>query len=275
MSERTISVVVMAVAIAVGCGSREDPGTPTSSGGDRAGEECAESQCDGPRPASPSRPCPDGVTIAGPACLRDAHGRCGWTERACPGGGGALPGGGGGGGRMCGGMQGLACADGEVCVYAIDAHCGAADQSGTCEPRPEACAEIFHAVCGCDGRTYGNECEAHRAGTSVASDGECPGGAGGGGAGGGAASGGSASGSAGSAGRPCGSRGMAPCGPDELCDYPLDAQCGATDRPGTCAARPRACTRDYRPVCGCDGQTHPNACTARSAGTSIAHDGPC
>ena len=83
-------------------------------------------------------------------------------------------------------MQGLACADGELCVYARDAHCGAADQTGVCRPRPEVCAEIYAPVCGCDDRTYGNECDAHRAGVSVASDGECAAGgaaaAGGGGA---------------------------------------------------------------------------------------------
>ncbi|MDQ3038088.1 MAG: serine protease, partial [Myxococcota bacterium] len=66
-----------------------------------------------------------------------------------------------------------------------------------------------------------------------------------------------------------------PCGPDELCDYPLDAQCGATDRPGVCRPRPRTCTRELAPVCGCDGQTHPTRCVAASQGIAVAHDGPC
>jgi hypothetical protein len=30
--------------------------------------------------------------------------------------------------------------------------------------------------------------------------------------------------------------------------------CGA-DQPGTCMPKSRACTRDLRPYCGCDGQT--------------------
>jgi hypothetical protein len=75
-------------------------------------------------------------------------------------------------------------------------------------------------------------------------------------------------------GRACGSRGLPPCAADEYCDFPDDG-CGAADRPGTCVRRPTACTREYMPVCGCDGRTHATACVAASAGVDVAQPGPC
>lgn len=73
----------------------------------------------------------------------------------------------------------------------------------------------------------------------------------------------------------CGVRGGVQCKATEFCSFPLAAQCGAADRPGTCAVRPQMCPMLFKPVCGCDARTYSNSCMAANSGVSVVSEGAC
>ncbi|MBX3208561.1 MAG: hypothetical protein KF764_26245 [Labilithrix sp.] len=76
-------------------------------------------------------------------------------------------------GKACGFWTTYQCNAGQFCSWAPGDICGAADASGKCSYKPEACIQLYDPVCACDGTTYGNACMAAAAGASVLSKGEC------------------------------------------------------------------------------------------------------
>ncbi|MCK4660501.1 MAG: hypothetical protein KAV82_13345, partial [Phycisphaerae bacterium] len=114
-------------------------------------------------------------------------------------------------------------------------------ETGACLPRPEFCPDIWDPVCGCDGVTYPNACEAAMAGMSVDYKG------------------------------PCICTGNSDCAPDQFCEYPL----GKCEPPGTCQQRPDIVPPCWDPVCGCDRVTYANVWCAAKVGVSVDFEGAC
>lgn len=174
-------------------------------------------------------PATDGCNTC--TCLDDGSVAC--TEIAC---------------QQCGGIAQIPCNAGSYCNWP-DGSCGGDDGLGVCAPIPEACDKNFAPVCGCDGTTYGNACEAAAAGVSVVFDGACD-------------------------DKTCGGLAGKQCGAGDYCHY-ADGTCGIDDNSGVCEPIPQNCPDNVDPVCACGGITYSNACDAAAAGASIDHLGAC
>jgi hypothetical protein len=75
-------------------------------------------------------------------------------------------------GQLCGGLVGIQCDRGLTCEMPTGV-CGVPHPVGACAPTPRACPRSYRPVCGCNGRTYANDCVRQRARVAKARDGRC------------------------------------------------------------------------------------------------------
>ncbi len=175
----------------------------------------------------------DGVTYSNP-CIAAQAGQSVAHEGSC----------------TCGGASNKTCTQGFYCAYAA-ATCGDAFREGVCAALPVACSNVPGPVCGCNKKTYNNECAAAAAGQSVDHQGAC-------------------------VPQVCGGPMRIACASGaDSCVYP-DGTCADPNRFGTCQERPRSCpTVVFSPVCACNGKTYTSRCLANSIGLSVATAGTC
>jgi hypothetical protein len=78
-------------------------------------------------------------------------------------------------GANCGGIAGLVCPSDQYCgQFPPNDVCGGGDSFGKCTPKPGGCTADCPGVCGCDNKTYCNECGANAAGVALRHLGACP-----------------------------------------------------------------------------------------------------
>ena len=146
--------------------------------------------------------------------------------------------------KVCGGIIGIPCDDGQWCDPS-PGFCSGADIGGLCVATPELCDKTWKPVCGCNGETYPNDCARIKAMIAKDYDGEC--------------------------------KITAGCTSNDQCKSGQYCAKAAGDCKGTgaCSPMPEACLLLWDPVCGCDNKTYSNGCVAASAGMQVSYKGEC
>jgi hypothetical protein len=75
-------------------------------------------------------------------------------------------------GKTCGGFPNIQC-DAKLFCQKPAGRCSVIDISGKCAKVPEVCTKNIKKVCGCDGKTYNNDCERQMAKVSLNHNGPC------------------------------------------------------------------------------------------------------
>jgi hypothetical protein len=75
-------------------------------------------------------------------------------------------------GQFCGGIAAFRCDRGLFCERAPGT-CRFPDFGGICVRIPRICTFVYRPVCGCNGKTYSNDCIRQRARVSKLHDGPC------------------------------------------------------------------------------------------------------
>jgi hypothetical protein len=68
--------------------------------------------------------------------------------------------------EACGGPDHIACNSALYCQLPAG-QCSAPDTAGTCVKAPDFCMRVSRPVCGCNGKTYQNECDARHAKVAI------------------------------------------------------------------------------------------------------------
>ncbi len=75
--------------------------------------------------------------------------------------------------EACGGAANITCNSALWCQKTAG-QCKAEAAAGTCEKAPTFCMRVSRPVCGCNGKTYANDCERQRAKVQLDHTGACP-----------------------------------------------------------------------------------------------------